>query len=419
MKIVRRNFMLLFFLSIIFCVANFCFSEKNFKNIDISSAAFASETIDLKIKIGSSEFNFKDNIFDGASALKKELLLKNGIKKTVEILKNYGFSNFEIANYIFDDFDSIFQKINNKFFKFEQPDEIVVHKNKCQLEVVSGKPGVFVDKQNFYQQFVDALLKTETEILIIPMLERFKTEEINKSDFLKKSEFSTNFTTSSVERKNNIRQALLAFDGVILNEGETISFNKTTGARNKEAGYLPAKIISEGTFVEGFGGGVCQVSTTLYNACILAGLEAVEVHSHSLPVSYVEPSFDAMVSFGSSDLILKNNTSGKVVITTSSEGDKCKIAVFGKPNNYKIERVSKKTDIIKANYENVIETDYQKYGISDLGAGEEKQISYPKDGFVSEGYLNFYDNDGRLVKTKKIRESKYGATRGIVVRKEN
>ena len=161
---------------------------------------------------------------------------------------------------------------------------------------------------------------------------------------------------------------------------------------------MSAKIISQGTFVEGFGGGVCQVSTTLYNACLLAGLEILEVHNHSLPVSYIEPSFDAMVNSGSSDLVIRNNTAGKILITTSYENDICKI--------------------IPAE-EDFVDTDYKKYGEFPIEIGEEKRISFAKDGFVSNGYLNFYNDRGELVKTEKIRENRYNATKGIIAKRNS
>ena len=238
-----------------------------------------------------------------------------------------------------------------------------------------------------------------------------------KEDYREKGCFSTNFSTSSDSRKNNIKRALSSFDGIVLDEGEILSFNETTGKRTEENGYQKAKIITAGTFVDGYGGGVCQVSTTLYNACLLAGLEIIEVNSHSLPVSYVEPSFDAMVNSGSSDLVIRNNTNGKIVITSSSENDKCKFKIFGKENECKITRISEKTKIIPAKEEKY-DSDYQKYGI-ELEIGEKKRISFAKDGYYSNGYLNYYDKKGNLVKTQKIRESKYYPTEGIVAIREN
>ena len=107
----------------------------------------------------------------------------------------------------------------------------------------------------------------------------------------------------------------------------------------------------------------------------------------------------------------------KIIITTSSENDVCKIKIFGLKNKYKITRQSEKISIISAE-KDVVETDYKKYGDYELEIGEEKRISYAKDGFVSRGYLNFYDEKGQLVERKKIRENRYNPTRGVIIKRE-
>jgi hypothetical protein len=109
------------------------------------------------------------------------------------------------------------------------------------------------------------------------------------------------------------------------------SFNKTVGARTEKNGYKVSKIIVGGEFVDGVGGGVCQVSTTLYNAVLLAGLNITECHPHSLPVSYVAPSFDAMVNSGSSDLRFINNTYNPIIIKAFADGTTLKIEIWGEP----------------------------------------------------------------------------------------
>ena len=290
-------------------------------------------------------------------------------------------------------------------------------KNKCQLKFVNGKDGKFINKEKFYNEIFNSLENQDKKFNINIEINNFKTRNSPRELFKEKSSFTTNFETSSNARKNNIKTALKSFDGIVLNEGEVLSFNDTTGPRNEDNGYQKAKIISKGTFVEDFGGGVCQVSTTLYNACLLAGLEVIESNAHSLPVSYIEPSFDAMVSFGSSDLKIRNNSGGQIIITTSSENDLCKVKIFGLKNKYKITRHSEKFGIVKAE-KDTIETDYKRYG-AELEIGEEKRLSFSKDGYVSRGYLNYYNEKGELVKTQKIRENKYNSTKGIILRREN
>jgi len=124
-----------------------------------------------------------------------------------------------------------------------------------------------------------------------------------------------------------------------------------------------------------------------------------------------------MVNSGSSDLKVRNNSGGKIIITTSSKNDFCKIKIYGLKNKYKITRQSEKIKIINSGDEEVT-NDYEKFGLYDLEVGQQVRVSYPKDGFVSRGYLNYYDRNGKLIKTDLIRENRYNATKGIVVKRE-
>ena len=133
------------------------------------------------------------------------------------------------------------------------------------------------------------------------------TIEDLKQKTILRSKFSTNYSKSTENRKSNVRTALGAFNGQIIMPEQEVSFNEITGARTKENGYKPANIILNGVYVQGSGGGVCQASTTLYNALLLSNIEILEVSKHSLPASYVPLALDAMVSEGISDLKFKNN----------------------------------------------------------------------------------------------------------------
>ena len=131
---------------------------------------------------------------------------------------------------------------------------------------------------------------------------------LKNQSFCLRSSFFTTFYSSKEERVNNIEIASKSIDGIMIESGGEFSFNKVVGERSEKRGYKKAVAIIKGEFTESVGGGVCQVSSTLYNAVILADLKIVEYHPHSLPVSYVAPSFDAMVSWGYADLRFENNT---------------------------------------------------------------------------------------------------------------
>lgn len=133
------------------------------------------------------------------------------------------------------------------------------------------------------------------------------------------AQYSTNFDSSLVNRTENLRLAAKALDGKLLAPGEQFSFNESVGERTAEAGYKEALIIVGNTFTPGLGGGVCQVSSTLYNAVILAHLEIVERHRHSLPVEYVPPGQDATVAFPTLDFKFRNSTDAYLLIRSFIE----------------------------------------------------------------------------------------------------
>lgn len=401
---------------ILFLFGCFILFGNNQNFFDVKKSYSLNDSYSYNISFNEKTFIFKDSDFN--LSLTKIQRENYHNLQTLQTLKNLNFTDEEILSYLFPEINIIFSRLSKNFDIAEISDSVLVKENKCELEYIEGVNGKCVNKQKFYKDCLNQIENNKKRIDIIIEIIDYKKQESAKKLFCEKGCFSTSFSTSSDERKNNIALALKSFDGLVVEDGEIFSFNNITGKRTIEAGYKEAKIISQGTFVTGVGGGVCQVSTTLFNACLLAGLDIIESTSHSLPVSYVEPSFDAMVSFGSSDLKVRNNSGGKIIITTSNENDICKIKIFGLKNKYKITRQSEKVSLISAD-KDIIETDYKKYGDYELEIGEEKRISYAKDGFVSRGYLSYYDESGRFVERKQIRENKYNPTKGIILRREN
>ena len=403
----------LFFIVFIIIFSNFYSFLKFFEK---NTAMALQQTRKYEIEFQGRNYTYYQSELvktkDFSKIREKMMTDSKSVKENFQKLINIGLSQEEAINYIFPEVEELFKKFSNKNNIQPKPEKVKIIKNKCEILFFEGEEGLFIDKASFYKDAKEQLLSGKNDI----KTKKYKTDENLKEKFKQKSCFSTSFKTSAEARKNNIKVALSKFDGVLLDEGEVLSFNQTTGTRDEVSGYMPAKIISQGTFVEGYGGGVCQVSTTLYNTCLLAGLEILEVHNHSLPVSYIEPSFDAMVNSGSSDLVVRNNSGGKILITTSSENDICKVKIFGLKNKYKITRISEKIKLIPAE-EEIVDTDYKKYGNINLEIGEEKRLSYAKDGFYSNGYLNFYNEHGELIKTQKIRENKYNSTKGIIVKR--
>ena len=201
------------------------------------------------------------------------------------------------------------------------------------------------------------------------------------------SSFTTRFDENNTNRAHNIALAASKLNGSVIYGGQTLSFNDIVGVRSEERGFLPAKIIEKGKYTEGFGGGVCQVSTTLYNAALLAGCEIAEFHPHSLQVGYVPPSRDAMVSGGYCDLKIKNSGEYPLFIRAKAEGGAVTFTFYGR-------------------------SDGAIYSLSSVVTGsvpydevEGEIIKEGKEGTLSEGYLTV--TRGGQKTTKKIRTDKY------------
>ena len=139
---------------------------------------------------------------------------------------------------------------------------------------------------------------------------------------------STNHTNDS-NRNTNLKQACKALNGRIIRPGETFSYNEALGERTAEKGYKPAGAYSGGKTVQTIGGGICQVSSTLYYACLKADLEIVERYAHGYTVSYMPYGMDATVSWGTLDYKFKNNTDYPIRIEASVSGGQVHVTLIG------------------------------------------------------------------------------------------
>ncbi len=144
------------------------------------------------------------------------------------------------------------------------------------------------------------------------------------------SHYSTKFNTSDTNRTDNIKLACNRINNVILLPGEAFSMNKALGPRTLENGYKEAPIIFKNELVQGTGGGVCQVSSTLYNTVLLAGLDVIEREHHSMTLSYISPGRDATITEDSIDFRFVNNLDSPVCLQASVKGNTLNISMLGK-----------------------------------------------------------------------------------------
>lgn len=247
---------------------------------------------------------------------------------------------------------------------------------------------------------IQASLKGDFEPVTIKYfnIHRQKTLDTVKAETKLLSSFTTSFDSANINRSSNIRLAAALLNGVILEGGKTLSFNDLVGARLPERGFLPAKIIENGEYTEGVGGGVCQVSTTLYNAALLAGMTVTEYHPHSLAVGYVAPSRDAMVSGTTCDLKFQNPSKFPVYIRSCTQNGTVSFEIYGKSDGATFSIESQITGTISPTQELCTDPALVREG---------------REGITSEGYLII--NRAGFIKRVKIRTDKYLPQKRVVL----
>lgn len=290
--------------------------------------------------------------------------------------------------------------------------------NEIMFTEIEPSQGKIVDRQALKETICNTIThssSSEIEIPIIDILPQENTESfVNKIGL--RSTFSTDYSSSSKDRKSNIKLALSKFNGLVVEPDEEISFNNITGARTVENGYKNAKIIVGGKYVNGIGGGVCQASTTLYNALIRSDIQVLQVNHHTLPASYVPLSFDAMVSEGYADLKFRNNLSTPIFIKTICNDSKATVEIYGEPfeDGITIQTKAELVKVLPHGGDDII-TDYKgEYDDKVLYRGEYYRLKFPQEGYESKGYIE-YVKDGEVVSKKEIRHDKYLPQNGIIV----
>lgn len=257
-----------------------------------------------------------------------------------------------------------------------------------------------------------AQLSTYQEEYIIPLKTLYPNVTTNQigteafPDLL--SEFSTSFTSSNSNRSTNIILAADKINGTVLMPGETFSYNQVVGQRTAAAGFKPAPAYLNGKVVQEYGGGICQVSSTLYNAVLYSNLEITERYNHGFKPSYVKPGLDATVSWGGPDFKFTNNRNYPIKILCDTSGKILKIYIYGlkTDNDY--------TVVLDAQYISTVyaQTVYQKD--SSLATGETRVIQSGSNGCKTATYKSLYDSAGNLVSTECISRDTYNPHNKII-----
>jgi vancomycin resistance protein YoaR len=260
-----------------------------------------------------------------------------------------------------ENFLAFLRKSTNKPARDARP---IVERGRV-VDIIPAESGYAVDEE----KLLTMLAKGGGGYIELPMKEllpKVREEDLEGMELL--SEFSTSIAGSSAGRRENIKKAVSAIDGTLISPGESFSFNEKVGPRVSERGYKIAPVMVRGELVPGVGGGVCQVSTTLYNAVLLAGLKVVRREHHARPVKYVSPGRDATVVYGYIDLIFKNDKDAPIYIQGEVKGGRIIFRIFGRRD---FESIKIYSDVVRKGDGTIIAKTYR---VIDFGSEKRSEL---------------------------------------------
>ena len=277
-------------------------------------------------------------------------------------------------------------------------------------EIISEKYGYGFDVEAAQQQLKDAEYGSSFTIPFVRIAPEVTIEDILDDQFVDQLATWTAKGKGDDNRRTNLRVACESIDGIILNPGDTFSYNKALGERTEANGYKPGPSYVGNETVYTVGGGICQVSSALYYCAMQADLEIVYRDNHGFAQAYVPLGMDATVSWGSIDFLFKNNTNHAIRISATAEGDTTTVSLYG---------INDKDYTVKLEYEILSETqshDEYKEMAADNAEGfkDGDYIIDPYNGYTIQTYRCKYDKDGNLISKEKEAYSAYRVRNGLV-----
>lgn len=327
--------------------------------------------------------------------------IKEAINKKIS---GQDISEIEIPTKIVNPEDIDIEKIRNVIYREaqnayydEENETMYPHVNGVDLAIgiEDAKNIVEIDKEVY-------------EIPITTTVPEITTEKFGEKAFpIKLASFVTRYDASDINRSTNIELSAKAMNEKVLAPEEVFSFNDVVGPRSASKGYLIAGAYAAGELIQSYGGGVCQVSSTLYNVALYANLEIVQRYNHPAIVSYVEAGRDATVSYGYKDFKFKNTRSYSIKIKTDAKNGILTIEFWGIPETeeFEIELKSDVTDVIKGNTRYVYD--------SSLKTDEEIVEVQGHDGLKSVAYKVVKKN-GLAVSQEILSEDVYNPLKRVV-----
>lgn len=223
-------------------------------------------------------------------------------------------------------------KLNEKITK--QPVDASFDKNG---EIIEGKLGIKLNKDKMKKLLLHYFYEKGSATIEIPTINiypRVSGELLAEINDEKIGHYTTYYNQNNKERSHNIFLSAVAINHHVIFPDETFSFNQVVGERTIDKGYQRAPVIVKGELSEDIGGGICQVSSTLFNAVNLRGIQMIERYSHSREVPYVPPGKDAAVSWWGPDFAFKNNYSHPILIKATAKNGVLEIIIYSAGDAY-------------------------------------------------------------------------------------
>lgn len=383
----------------------------------------AIKKLEKEYKLGDLEIVYKNNDW---KVKPNQLKLSYNIKETVnnayeinrkgDFFKNFNKtvkSKFSEKN----DLDMIIsyddKKLKEEIEKIAKEIDVEVEDAKINIsgsniEVTKEKSGVKVNIEKNIKSITENIKKGQlkTELAVQTVEPKIKEEELKEVDTLLGS-YSTKISAGGEGRYTNIKLATERTSNILVMPGETYSYNQHTGVRSAANGYKNAPVIVQGVVQEGIGGGVCQVSTTLYNATLYAGLEYVNLKNHSIPSSYAPMGRDATVTNGGWDLEFKNNLQYPIYVKNYVSGSTVVCQIFGSAKD------KQKIDIVTTT-DNIAIAPTKKVDDPSILKGTEKVLEKGRNGYTVSTYRIYKDSNGKEIKKEKVYTSYYPKKQQVI-----
>lgn len=255
-------------------------------------------------------------IIDAIFSRKAENIIDDSFKQEIEIpVKEKKADNIDMAKIR----EEIYKQPQDAYFETD-PYKIYPDVDGVDLSISAEEAQKIIDSENKEEYSFDLNITKAQKTI----------KDLGKEAFpYLVSSFSTKYDASNTDRSTNLKLSASKINGTVLMPGEEFSYNKTVGKRTVEAGYKDAKIYENGAVVDGLGGGICQISSTLYNAVLLANLEVTERKNHSYTTSYVAAGRDATVVYGVKDFKFKNSRNYPIKIETTVNNGIAEFKIYG------------------------------------------------------------------------------------------